>query len=90
MINFLDHPDNFAMQIRLASADKRTLCKIALIQVKKAGRISEMGNWIFNAIQSGLMAVKGMLTRAKRCLTLIHESGLVLQCCYEVFDFCLP
>ena len=44
MINFLDHPDNFAMQIRLASADKRTLCKIALIQVKKAGRISEMGN----------------------------------------------
>ena len=89
MINFLDHPDNFAMQIRLASADKRTLCKIALIQVKKAGRISEMGNWIFNAIQSGLMAVKGMLTRARDALhsftRVVLFSNVVMKSLTSVF-----
>ena len=89
MINFLDHPDNFAMQIRLASADKRTLCKIALIQVKKAGRISEMGNWIFNAIQSGLMAVKGMLTKAADALhsftRMVLFSNVVMKTLTEVF-----
>jgi len=89
MIDFLDHPDNFAMQIRLASADKRTLCKIALIQVKKAGRISEMGNWIFNAIQSGLMAVKGMLTKAANALhsftRMILFSNVVMKSLTSVF-----
>ena len=63
MINFLSSPEDFNSQVRFASMDKRTLAKIASVQIKYATSFQKLGFWAFNAIKSGVMRIKGIFEK---------------------------
>lgn len=63
MINFLSDPEHFYSQVRLASLNKSSLAKIALVQLKYANSLEKTSNWLMNAISSKVIWVKNLFTK---------------------------